>query len=86
MANFDELPGGRLKKFRNRQRRCNCGKRRKGRPRTGYGVCHGWAVNKWRHIRHKDREHLSRALVELRVDLEGLEDLDHFHNPYGRWW
>ena len=41
MAVWVELPGGRLKRFRNRPTRCPCAKRRKGRPRVGYGLCTG---------------------------------------------
>jgi hypothetical protein len=35
------LPGGNCKRFQNRQTRHHCGKRRKGRPRVGYGLCCG---------------------------------------------
>jgi hypothetical protein len=43
---FEILPGNRIKRFRNRQTRCRCGKKRHGRPGVGRGVCHWGTQNK----------------------------------------
>jgi hypothetical protein len=46
---------GRLVKFQNRQARHPCGKRRKGRPRGGYGACHSLNKNPVRQERKRFR-------------------------------
>jgi hypothetical protein len=58
MAVWSVLPGGRVKRFQNRQTRCRCGKSRKGRPRVGYGMCHGHEEAQSRTARRQFRAEL----------------------------
>ena len=54
------VPGGRTKRFRNRQARCGCSKRRKGRPALGRGICH--PINEARAARRRMDAQLRRAV------------------------
>lgn len=71
--NFEILPGGRVKRFRNRQTRCNCAKRQKGRPCTGYGVCHAFAKSRPRAARRIAHLIEREILCAARADLALLD-------------
>jgi len=69
MATWEILPGGRIKRFRNRRVRHHCGKRKHSLPAIGRGVC--YRVNKVRVIR--------RALgAQLRAAGHDREELEEF--------
>ena len=73
------LPGGRIKRFQNRQSRCRCAKRRKGKPRVGYGLCHGHEEAVSRTVRR-----LSRAEVR-KAEREEMFDALPRRVPRGSW-
>jgi len=78
MPDWDVLHGGRVKRFRNRQVRHHCSKRRHGRPAVGRGLC--YRVNQARAIR--------RALAaQLRAAGHNVELLEEFAFvvPRGDW-
>lgn len=54
------LPGGRITRFKARQSRHDCRKRRRGRPAVGVGLC--YPVNEARRERRRLRAELRRAL------------------------
>lgn len=73
ITRFVLLPGGRVKRFRNRQARCNCSKKTPGRPGLTRGICHGAGRRPARALRIRE----SQALREFRsrgFDLELAED------------
>ena len=63
------LPGGRLKRFKDRQARHDCRKRRHGRPALGVGIC--YPVNEARRVRRFLTAQLRRA-VRAAPDLEDI--------------
>ena len=60
MAIWIVRPGGRIVRFRNRQARHRCSRRRKGRPAVGNGLCYG--VNAARAARHDMNAQLRRQV------------------------
>jgi hypothetical protein len=77
------LPGGRLKRFRNRRTRHNCGKRRKSRPRVGYGLCHGREESGSRVERRLRRADLQKAVRSCEPSSGDFPACPHKVDP--RW-
>lgn len=71
MAVWEVLPGGRVKRFRNRPARHACGRRRKGRPGVGYGLCYAGSLRPARAA----RRFLAAQLRRAGLDRAALEDL-----------
>lgn len=69
MATWTVRPGGRIVRFRNRQARHGCSRRKKGRPAVGNGLCYG--VNAARAARHDMNAQLRRQLR----DSDELDDV-----------
>jgi hypothetical protein len=69
MADWIVRPGGRLVRFRNRQARHWCSRRKKGRPTVGNGPC--YVVNAARAVRRDLRAQLHRQLRD-HADLEEI--------------
>ena len=63
--------------------RHSCGKRKHGRPKVGYGVCHGFT--RWAAIQRSRSKRLARDLTAGRADYEGVEPAKGFFGELERW-
>jgi hypothetical protein len=80
MAVWEVLPGGRIKRFQNRQVRHHCSKRQRGRPAIGKGLC--YRVN----VARAQRHHLDAQVRQLGYDESSLEDFALVTPGSSRWW
>jgi hypothetical protein len=80
MAIWEVLPGGRIKRFQNRQVRHHCSKRQRGQPAVGRGLC--YRLNAARAQRH----YLEAQLRQLGHDDSSLEDFALVVPSSSLWW
>jgi hypothetical protein len=80
MALWEVLPGGRIKRFQNRQVRHHCRKRRRGRPAIGKGLC--YRVN----VARAQRHYLAAQLRQLSYDASSLDDFALVVPSSRLWW
>lgn len=73
------LHNGRVKRFRNRQTRHDCAKRRRGRPGVGYGMC--YLGNKARAVRRA----LNVQVRRVGRDWAALEEFTLEAPAPGKW-
>jgi hypothetical protein len=77
MAVWIVRPGGRLVRFRNRQVRHRCSRRKRGRPTVGNGPC--YVINLARAQRRALNAHLRQELLEHETaDLGSVVPLRRF--------
>jgi hypothetical protein len=80
MAVWEILPGGRIKRFQNRQVRHDCSKRRRGRPAVGKGLC--YRLN----VARAQRRYLEAQLRQVGYDESSLEDFVLVIPSSSLWW
>ena len=80
MAVWEVLPGGRIKRFQNRQVRHHCSKRQGGRPAIGKGLC--YRVN----VARAQRHYLEAQIRQLGYDESSLEEFALVVPGTSLWW